>query len=336
VLGTVLIIIVVGHVPTTEACSSARCPGDPLVDAFQQAARRVLGNETKLRIEAAVTDPPDEETAAKATGADGVVELSFTNVDNKARVHCYVAKEQRWVDREISFGDARGIMQSELVERGRLLGFAVASMFSGEAPPDPTPPAPTANAPAPPLPAPTRVSDRASAPQSAEHGQRSIEFAGIASSGLRGTAAGLGASAALRLAWTGPLWARVFLAGRTGNIPEAQASTRTAQLGVGVALALLPETQRFQLGARVDAFASYFDASHLSEDDIRPDRRSRWLAGGDLLVEGGIRVSGGAGVLLAGGVEALLGKTDIHTHGNRVAVVPPFRAVAELGFRTRF
>jgi hypothetical protein len=32
----------------------------------------------------------------------------------------------------------------------------------------------------------------------------------------------------------------------------------------------------------------------------------------------------------------VLGKTEIYTHGERVAVVPPFRTVAELGFRTRF
>jgi hypothetical protein len=126
------------------------------------------------------------------------------------------------------------------------------------------------------------------------------------------------------------------LAGRSGNIPEAQASTRTALMGGGFALAFLPDTHRFELGARLDDFASYFEASHLSEDDVSPDRRSRWLAGADLLAEGGVRVSGGAGVVLAAGLEAMLGKTEVFTHGQRVAVVPPFRAVAEIGFRTRF
>jgi hypothetical protein len=128
----------------------------------------------------------------------------------------------------------------------------------------------------------------------------------------------------------------LFVAGRSGNVPLAQASTRTAQLGAGMAVALLPPTHRFELGARLDAFASYFDASHLSEDDLSPDRRSRWLPGADLLAEGGVRISGGAGLMAAVGIEALLGKTEIYTHGSRVAVVPPFRAVAELGFRARF
>jgi hypothetical protein len=343
VLGTVLIVVFIGQTPGTEACPAGSCAEDLISTAFEQAARRVLGSEANLKFEVAASDPPDQESVARATAVDGVVELSFTPADNKARVHCYVAKEQRWLDREISFGERRASLQIETVERGRLLGFAVASMFSGDTQAEPATAAPATAAPPPavaaPLPAvqaPARDSERSSPPERNDRGTRSIEFAGIVSSGLNGKAAGLGASAALRLALTGPLWARTFVAGRAGNIPQAQASTRTALLGAGVALALLPARQAFELGARVDAFASYFDASHLSEDDIDPDRRSRWLAGGDLLAEGGVRIAGGAGVLLAVGVEAMLGKTDIYTHGNRVAVVPPLRAVAEFGFRTRF
>jgi hypothetical protein len=101
-------------------------------------------------------------------------------------------------------------------------------------------------------------------------------------------------------------------------------------------LALLPEASSFELGARLDAFASYYDVTHLSEDDVEADRRGRWQLGGDLLAEGGWRFTRGAGLFGGLGVEALLGKTEIYTHHNRVAVVPPFRATAELGFRTRF
>ncbi|MES1184738.1 MAG: hypothetical protein ABUL60_13065 [Myxococcales bacterium] len=345
-LAPVLIVIVIG--PGANACPAGSCADDPLVTAFQQAARRVLGSEADLEFESAISDPPDAESAAKATNADGVVELTVSSADNKARVHCYVSKDQRWVDREISFGDSHGSPQRELVERGRLLGFAVASMFSADATPREAAPAPApapapASAPAPPLnpPKPEPTAPRTdSGPPAAESrmepSRSSIEFAGIVSSGLRGTAGGLGASGALRFAWTGPLWARLFVAARSGNVPLAQASTRTAQLGAGMAVALLPATQRFELGARFDAFANYFDASHLSEDDIIPDRRSRWLPGADLLAEGGVRISGSAGLMAAVGIEALAGKTEIYTHGDRVAVVPPFRAVAELGFRARF
>jgi len=257
---------------------------------------------------------------------------------NRARIHCFVPREQRWLDREISFGESRGSRRTETLERGRLLGFAVASMFAADAEVSAAPIVDSA----PPAPLPTKPSSISGAsreqhaPEQHARSTRSIEFAGIASSGLNGTAAGLGASAGLRLAFTGPLWGRLFVAGRTGNIPEAQASTRTALMGGGLALALLPEQKRFELGVRVDAFASYFETSHLSEDDIAPDQRSRWQVGADLLTEGGFRLAGEASVLLGLGIEGMLGKTEVYTHGNRVAVVPPFRAVAELGFRTRF
>jgi hypothetical protein len=336
-LGVTLIVIVVAQTPASEVCDPGSCERDALVVAFEQAARRVLGNDAQVTTELTATDPPDEQTAARQ-GADGVVELSFTPDGSRARIHGFVPREQRWLDREISFGESRGGRHRETLERGRLLGFAVASMFTTDPELSATPlvdsPAP---APPPPTSRPSTVPGREhpGTEQPARTG-RSIEFAGIASSGLNGTAAGLGASAGLRLAFNGPLRARLFVAGRTGNIPQAQATTRTALLGGGLALALLPDASPLELGARVDAFASYFDASHLSEDDIEPDRRSRWQVGADVVAEGGFRVAGGAGVLVGLGLEGMLGKTEIYTHGNRVAVVPHFRAIAELGFRTRF
>jgi opacity protein-like surface antigen len=132
------------------------------------------------------------------------------------------------------------------------------------------------------------------------------------------------------------LSARLFVAGRAGSIAHAQASTRNALLGAGLAVALPFRERRFELGLRGDLFVSYFDATHLSEDDVTPDRRSRWLPGGDLVAEGGFRFDENAGVFLGAGIEAMLGKTDLYTHGQRVAVVPVLRAVGEMGFRIGF
>jgi hypothetical protein len=329
--------------------------------AFERAARRALGRDADIQIQLVSADPPDDESIARAGNADGVVELTWAPDGSKARVHCYLRREARWVDREISFGAGTAGAEREVSERGRLLGFAVATMFTEEQAPDTEPDAAAkpAASPAPPkakVPPKTSASPKTPAAGGADDDEasavtndsadtstpryapsrRSIEFAGIASSGLAGTASGLGATAGLRLAWLGPLWGRLFVSGRTGNIPKAQASTRTAMVGAGLALAALPEARRFELGLRLDAFASYFDAAHLSEDDTSPDLRSRWLPGGALLVEGGIHLGGGTGLFLGGGLEALLGKTEVYTHGTRVAVVPPFRAVGEFGFRTKF
>lgn len=314
-----------------------------MVSAFQQAVQRVLGSNARVQTQLASSDPSDDEVVWRASDADGVVELSFSPEGQKARLHCYISREKRWLDREISFGESRGSVQSEISERGRLLGFAVATMYAGDAgdagntepeaaaTPEPKAPPPPL---VPSMPAPAR--DRPPPARPEHQARRMAEFSAIVSSGLGGTASGLGAGAGFRLGLAGPVWGRLFVAGRAGNIPEAQASTRTALMGGGVAVALLPESSSYELGARLDAFAGYFDASHLSEDDVEPDRRSRWQLGGDLVAEGGWRLSPVAGLFLGIGLEAMLGETAIYTHHERVAVVPPFRVTAELGFRTRF
>lgn len=346
-LAITLTIIVIAQNPGADRCQPGLCGGMAMISAFQQAAQRVLGSETQLRTQVVSGDPPDEVAVAKAPDADGVVELSFSPEGEKARLHCYLAREKRWIEREISFGDSSGNAQSEINERGRLLGFAVATMYASDASEEsheqesPSPPA----VPSPAVPpsasrsAPAAESPRDAQPQSAtapEHRKFVAEFAGIASTGLEGTASGLGASAGFRLALRGPIWARAFVAGRSGNIPEAQATTRNALMGGGVAFAFLPDAATFELGTRLDLFASYFDVSHLSEDDVEADRKSRWQAGADIVAEGGWRVTRNAGAFLGVGIEGVLGKTEVYTHHQSVAVVPQFRATAELGFRTRF
>jgi hypothetical protein len=342
-LAVSLIVLVIAQQPDVDSCPPGLCGGAAMVTALQEAVVRVLGSETRIRTELAISDPADAEVANGASDVDGVVELSFSPNGDKARLHCYVAHEQRWLDREISFGASRGSMRSEINERGRLLGFAVATMYAGDtndterepeniAPPTPAPAASTV--PASPKPTPSR--DEPAPTRPGPQASYVAEFAAVASSGLNGTASGLGASAGFRFALTGPVWARLFVAGRSGDIPEAQASTRTALMGGGLALALLPQSSRFELGARFDAFASYFDVTHLSEDDVAPDRRSRWQVGADLLAEGGFRFTPAIGALVGIGVEGIFGETAIYTHHARVAVVPPLRATAELGFRTRF
>ncbi|HYQ44443.1 MAG TPA: hypothetical protein VER11_20815 [Polyangiaceae bacterium] len=343
-LAITLTIIVIAQNPDVDRCQPGLCGGEAMISAFRQAAQRVLGSETQLRTRVVASDPPDEVAVATASDADGVVELSFSPEGQKAHLHCYVAREKRWLDREISFGDSPGTAHNEINERGRLLGFAVATMYASEAndqtreqaaPAPPPARAPSSEA-APKIGAPGNTSLQPVAAAPERRTRRVAEFAAIMSTGLEGTAAGLGASAGFRLRLTGPIWTRLFIAGRTGNVPEAQASTRTALMGGGLAFAFLPDTASFELGTRLDLFACYFDASHLSEDDVAADRRSRWQAGADVVAEGGWHVTRDAGAFLGLGVEGVLGKTEIYTHHQRVAVVSPFRATAELGFRTRF
>lgn len=316
----------------------AQDAADPQARAFERAARGALGPEAVLSIEQRPTDPPDADSVALAHGADGVVELSWSDDRARARIHCYLSQRQRWVDREVTFGESGASPEREAAERGRLLGLAVATMFADdENLPEPSAATVSSTEP-PPVPADaTRAPSNMRTRQDvATPGHSSLEFAGIASAGIDGTAAGLGASAALRIDWLAPFSARMFLAARAGNIPEAQASTRTAQFGGGLSADFLPRLSRWHAGARVDGFLSYFEASHLSADDVVPDRRSRWLPGSDLLLECGFRFADAAGLYAATGLELMFGTTQIFTHGRQVAVVPALRAVGEFGFRTRF
>lgn len=343
-LAVTLVVVVIAQPPDVDRCEPGLCGGPAMLSAFQQAVQRVLGAEARVQTELTSSDPSDVEAASKARNLDGVVELSFSPEGEKARLHCYVARDQRWLDREISFGESRGSVRSEISERGRLLGFAVATMYAGDANEAPSPPPEAETQRAEPVlaPAPRAASAPAIAsqdrppPHFVRSPRRMAELGAIVSTGLGGTASGIGASAGFRWGLSGPVWARLFIAGRSGDIPQAQASTRTAMLGAGLALALLPESSSFELGGRLDAFASYFDVSHLSEDDLSPDRRSRWQMGSDLMAEAGYRVTPGAGAFVGAGLEAIFGNTEIYTHQSRAALVPPFRATLELGFRTRF
>ncbi|HEY6080665.1 MAG TPA: hypothetical protein VIW29_17745 [Polyangiaceae bacterium] len=326
---------------------------DPVALAFERAARGVLGPEAKLALLEVEQDPPDDESAARAAGADGVIELSWTGSGESARIHCYIARDQRWVDREIQFSPSTVDPHREASERGRLLGLAAATMFSGDAdeaadtsasPSTASDGSSDATAAAAAKPAAVATEDKAGAPPASDNASRAgvdtrnrvLEFAGTFSAGIHGTAAGLGASAGARLALAGPLWARFFASGRAGSIPEAQATTLTVLGGAGLCLGWRPAQSPFELGVRLDGFVSYFQASHLSEDDVEPDRQSRWLPGADLLAEAGVRFTASAGLFLGGGLEAVPGRTEIYTHGVQVAVVPPLRALGEFGFRAQF
>jgi hypothetical protein len=308
-------------------------PGDARVTAFERAARGVLGPEATLLVEHVADDPPDADSVARGTRADGVVELTLSA--EQARLHCYFSHQGRWVDREIRFGPESAPHDREAAERGRLLGLAVGTMFSGDVDePSAAPPPRPEPSRAPPLANPTPP-DRYRARVTTSR-RFMLEFSGTANAGIRGTASELGAAAGLRFGWVGPLALRAFVAGRAGSIPEAQATSRTAQLGVGSSLRLLPEASRWLLGVRADAMLSYFTMSHLSEDDLEPDKRLRFLPGCDLFAEAGFRFSETLSLHAGAGVEAMFGSTFVYTHERRVAVVPPFRAVGELGVRAFF
>jgi hypothetical protein len=289
--------------------------------AFATATREVLGSSSEVRIEEEAV-LPDERRAAELP-ADVIVELSPGDSADEIVLHCYLSREKRWVNRIVSFspGDREA-------ERGRLLGFAVASMLV-DAPvaPRPLPPEPE---PAPQREAPRDDGERALA--GAVQPASTFEVAATVRTGVDtvGASAGFRAPLSARVSW------RVSLGASVGDLPVAQATTQTVITGVGAALALTPPEWRFTTGVRFDALGSWLQVSHLSEDDEEADRQRRLLFGGAAMAEIGYRFSGALGLYAAGGLEAMLGETDIYVHGERVATLPAWRGAGELGIRSTF
>lgn len=336
--GALLIVFVLTH----EA-------SQPETRAFATAALEVLGAGAQVRVVPVPADLADQKVVEQATGAgaDGAIELSWTDDRSSALVHCYVTGENRWVNRSINFGD-----DEDDSERGRMLGYAVASMFLTGPPreaPEDTPSnespgaastgatkrealRPTALQTAPEDSAAAPLDGSSRAPRGNWHG---FDFAGTISHGLSGEADTVGVTAAYRFRAVDPLWARLGVAGRSGEIPAAQSNVKSLQGSIGMAWSLF-DNARFATHLRGDLIASWLEVGHLSPDDPDVVRQRRWLFGSDFLVSGAVRLSAGASLFVGGGIETMFGRTDIYTHGVLAETIPPLRLIAEFGLRSEF
>jgi hypothetical protein len=331
--------------------SSARV--DPTTVSFERAAHEVLGRNVEVRVQAVVNPLSDGDALERAGLADGVVELDWDRERRTALLHCYITHERRWVDRAVRFAAA-----DRDTDRGRMLGFAVASMFidapsisaapGGEqasleptsaaavksvvgSDPAPSPwDASSGAEPADVAPSPARLAAEGA-------GRDTLEFAGVATSGLGASSgAEVGALAALGMPLSDALSLRFQLAGRTGELAAAQANVRRVITGVGVAWNVLPDAHRFALRLRLDALGSWFQVSHLSSDDVASVENHGWLFGGDGVVTMGYRISSLLTFSAGVGLEAMSGQAHVFTHGVERATLSAFRGLGELGFLTHF
>jgi hypothetical protein len=168
-------------------------------------------------------------------------------------------------------------------------------------------------------------------------GRTAIELAGSGAFALGGYGGGLGGAVAVRRALGSSLHLHVVLGGRVGEIDEAQATAHGYFVGGGIAWAHpLGGSNRWEIGARLDALLLGQDVVHLSPDDPGPDHRFRVLPGAAVAGEGAYRFVEQAAVVLALGTEAAFGETAIFLHGREVTKLVPFRPLAEAGVRVVF
>jgi hypothetical protein len=237
----------------------------------------------------------------------------------QAFLRLHATRTDRWIERELRF-----LPEDTPQERGRTLGFAIASMLPEGDPDLPlTPAAPSSDTPPAPL------------------LRHAVSAAVVASAGLGGPAGGIGLGPAGDTFATQRLSIGLKVAARGGRISEIDATTLTALVGAGATFWwLVPDrAHALGLGGRAGALLLLHAVSHAG-----PSGQAEWkghlLPGADLGVTATWRVAPNVEAVLGGALEVAFGTVDVTVvaaaPANGSATIPALRAVADLGVRLRF
>jgi hypothetical protein len=297
-----------------------------------QAILRALTESLGLGVTAVAREVQGAQTDEAAlaiedqTGSAAVAVVSWVGAPRlEARVRVHLHDTDRWLTRGLTF-----LPSDDLRERGRTLGFTLASMLPDRRP---TPRAETS--PAAPRPPPIVITLPPPAPPPSRW---ALDALVAGSLGVNGDADGIGGAFAVRRTLVPALAVRLEVSGRTGVLQVAQATAISLHAGLGLCWNPLgnPATHRADLGLRADLGAFFESLSHLSPDDAERVRQARFLPGGDLMLEGSVRVFDSAALVLGLGGELAFGRTDVYVHEAHVSVIPPLRLVTNLGLRQYF
>lgn len=283
------------------------------VRALATTAESVLGPGDRVEVVPSGAAPDAQrawaEQAAAARGGDAVVVVRWLDAARERAVLEVRRGRADWLVRTLDFVPA-----DAPEERGRALGFAVASML----PPASSAPAPTPDAA--PIPVPT-------APHRAIF---DVVFSGSVGLGGEGaTAAGGRLGGGVRV--LGPVWLRSGVAYRVGPLGTATASTTALDVGIA-AYAFEPGVRPLALGARVDVGA----LRHAVALPGGGPHGDRWVGAVDVMVEGSWSVVRHAALVLAMGPELALGEVHVLVDGVQVATIPTWRLRAEVGLQIGF
>ncbi len=321
-------------------------PGDGSTRAIEQALRKALDREATIIVRAAEKETSDDALAAigAAEHATMLGVVSWSDRQRGVTIRFVRLPDGRWTDREVRF-DAADVP----TERGRTVGFALASMMPDEAFAEPASSARAVATPMPiladikPPPAPAAPSslpspiDARSPSGPLRPNPLAIDASALAVSAPGGYGGGVGGSFAVRIPITGALGARAALGARGEAIGPALATSRMIVGGVGAAWQpWLDPSRRWAAGLRVDALVLHLDVAHLSEDDAKAAHQSRFMAGLDAAIEGTFRFSEHASLISAVGTEVAFGRTDVFVHARPAVSLLPAKLLAELGLRVTF
>ena len=300
-----------------------------LDDALSSAARETLGSDALVEVRDVRTLPEDAEAEARARSADAgaIVEIGWRDAARRnAIIHVRILDApEGWMEREIGFAktDAEG-------EKGRMLGYALASMI----PMSEKPSAP-ASATRPATPAALRVDP---VTPLARRWVAALEISGVAAQAFGGYGGGVGGTMGGAWYFSRHFSVRAAVGARAAEVGAAQALLHSFTTAAGLAWRSEDATLslRFGLGAHVDMMMIDESVTHLSPDDPSAVRKSYWLPGGDILLEASGLLTEGAAAVLAVGAEGFFGTAHVYVHETPVASLVPLHLVAEVGLRARF
>ena len=317
----------------------------PTTLALRSAAQEVLGSDSEVQVRGYTTIPDDEALTNAARGADAVAEVSWQDsARRRALVHCYVDGWHRFVNRELVFDD-----RDEVRERGRMLGFAIASMLSAAESNDPPREAPPARGerleiesrplkPARPQPEVSGSEDAGPRLLRAGRVTGAIDISALGMTGANHSGLDLGVGMAGRWYFYRSLSLRLGAGVRYGDIEPAQvrSSLFFGALGLGFQFTSPDPNSRFVFGGRADALLTVNTLRRTPADQAIPESQTRVQPAADLLLEGGWYFLSNTALLAAVGGEFGLGHADVVVRGTEVADIPALRGVLELGIRARF
>jgi hypothetical protein len=288
----------------------------PTTTGASAAVRDVLGEDRTVQVRTL-----DESGAMQAAGhrlpaGASVARLTWSDTEHRhAHLTCYLPRSQRWVSRDVVF-----TAEDPETERGRTLGFLVASMLLDEGG-APKPRMRAASAPAP----------------GGEYVQATtMAMSAAASAAFSGDVTGLGAWMSAEYLLVPRIGVGVAGDLRFGSIPALQATTQTASLTATSSLELYRPTQATWLGVRAAAGAMRIAVSRLSEDDPTPETHARWAP----LVEVAGRAAFGfvrhAGVFAELGLDTTLTRRTVPVEDSGPARFPVLFPVVRLGVGASF
>jgi hypothetical protein len=308
----------------------------PTTRVAATAARELLGPEHEVQVREIDRIPDDARAAAigSTLHAGAIVELAWQQPTHQ-QVQIRFSSEplSGFNDEFIRFADA-----DDLAERGRTVGYAIASSVtasrgSTRRADAPSPRAATAEPPRsiigqPPSPPPRQAHSN--------HG--AIDAAASAATGIGGPAGGWGGSLSGTWYVARPFGLRLGGSARSGQMSEVQSTSLLFHAAAGVVWRpIAANTEHpFDLGARLDGLLLREQLTHFDSDDPEPATAMRWLPGVGLALEGAWFFSASAGLLASFGTEVAFGQTDVTLHRQIVTTIPPLRLVFQAGVRAVF